>query len=184
MKMVRIIPIFCFASVIISSFLLVFSCTAYVRPKPTFIESQYLTNVVVPSAEDEKKIVLSINFNGKWRKASTGSKSMIVIDGKAGKIIAANGGQIPIIVRYISNDIVKIYETQYNPDYLSNWLPPFVAQEVYQNEAITNTYSILKIIDKDTLVGIAYSWQVQYDSNIVESISQFITNEEWIRVTN
>ncbi len=188
---------FVFLFIFIWVIILLFTmCTKQVKPIPAntaerIPSAETNTNysfkpesIKEPTPEEEKNIILKINFDGKWRKHSTGSKAIIIISGKTGKIIGKNGGEIPIIVKYITENTVKILEYEYNPKYLSNWLPESIAQQIYLNGFLQKTYSILRIVDEDTLKGTSYAWQVIHSEGIVKKIEPLVTGEEWKRVTN
>lgn len=158
----------------LASLLFFFSCGKEAKPEAgSFFE---------PSPAEEAKIKLVINFDGQWKKDSTGSKAIIIIKGKTGRIIGKNGAEIPIIVKYINEKTVKILEYEYNPEYLSNWLPDEIANQVYKDEFLKKTYSILKIIDDDTLRGTSYAWQVYHNNKTVQKIEPLVSNEEWKRI--
>jgi hypothetical protein len=156
------------------SLLLLFSCGDGTKPEsgPVF----------EPSPAEEAKIKLVINFDGQWKKESTGSKAIIIIKGKSGRIIGKNGAEIPIIVKYINEKTVKILEYEYTPEYLANWLPDGIAKEVYDDAFLKKTYSILKIIDENTLRGTSYAWQVYHNNKTVQKIEPLVSNEEWKRI--
>ena len=159
-------------------------CAKQVKPAPVS-EAKTETKVLSdkePTAEEESKIKLKINFDGKWRKKSAGSKAMIIITGKTGRIIGNNGAEIPIAVKYIDEMTVKIFEYEYNSKYLENWLPPSIASKIYLNAFLRKTYSILTIINEDTLQGMSYTWQVSYDKDIIQSIDPLVISEEWNRI--
>ncbi len=135
-----------------------------------------------PSPEEEKKIKLTINFDGQWKKDSTGSRAIIIISGKTGRIVGKNGSEIPIRIRYLNEKTVKIMEYEYNPEYLANWLPAPIAKQVYKDPFLKKTYSILRIIDEDTLRGTSYAWQVYHNSQTVQRVEPLVANEEWKRI--
>ena len=158
------------------------ACQQVNKPEPPFSVND-LDNIKEPSLEEESLIQLTINFNGKWRKNSTGSKTIILIQGKTGRIIGKNGGEIPIRIQYLNEKTLKIYEYEYNSQYLENWFSKQIAQQIYQNELLSKTYSILKIVDENTLIGISHSWQVFHSSSaVVQSIEPLTTPEEWKRI--
>ncbi len=149
-----------------------FSCQKKVKPEPI------LTGEPQISAEEEAKIKLIINFDGKWKR---GTKAVIVITGKKGRIVAKNGAEIPITVHYLNEKTVKIVEEEYNVDYLVNWLPKKIAQQLVQTRAL-RAYSILEIIDENTLKGKVYGWNVVHDENVVQDIQPYVSAEEWKRI--
>lgn len=130
------------------------------------------------SPEEEAKIKLVINFDGKWQR---GTKAVIVINGKKGRIIAKNGAEIPIAIRYLSEKMVKIIEEEYTVDYLVNWLPKKIAQQLVQAKAL-RAYSILEIIDENTLRGKVYGWNVIHQDDVVQDIQPYVSAEEWKRL--
>lgn len=137
-----------------------------------------LPEVREPTPEEEAKIKLVINFDGKWQR---GTKAVIVITGKKGRIIARNGAEIPIVVRYLSEKRVKIIEEEYTAEYLVNWLPKKIAQQLVQTKAL-KAYSILEIIDENTLKGTVYGWNVIHNNEVVQDIQPYISAEEWKRL--
>ncbi len=170
--------------IFISLVVLTASCAKEVKepPVPEKKSAVDLNLLKELSPEEEKKVRLSINFDGTWKKKSAGSKAVIIIEGKKGKIIGKNGGEIPVLVKYLDDKTVKILEYEYNPKYLSNWLPEEIARQVYLNEILTKTYSILRIIDDDTLTGVSHAWQVYYNGITVQNIEELVMDEEWKRV--
>jgi len=159
-------------------FILPLSCTGVVKKNVVVLEGRVIEE---PTEEQEKKIKLSINFDGTWKK-NTGSKAFIIIQGKTGKIVGNNGGEIPIKVNYLDEKTVKITEYEYNVKYLLNWFPEEIAKQIYNDSRLTNTYSVLRIVDNDTLVGVSYTWEVFYVGNKVENIQPIETSERWKRI--
>jgi len=151
----------------------VFSCQKQTKPQPQGVEE-----IAEPTPEQEAKIKLIINFDGKWQR---GSKAVIVITGKKGRIIAKNGAEIPIVVKYLNDKTVKILEEEYTVDYLVNWLPKRIAQQLVQSRAL-KAYSILEIIDENTLRGKVYGWNVIHNNEVVQDIQPYVSAEEWKRV--
>ncbi|MCX7881911.1 MAG: hypothetical protein N2314_01680 [Brevinematales bacterium] len=151
----------------------VFSCQKKVKA-----EEIVAKEVAEPTPEEEAKIKLVINFDGKWQR---GSKAIIVITGKKGRIIARNGAEIPIVIRYLNEKTVKIVEEDYNVEYLVNWLPKKIAQQLVQTKAL-RAYSILEIIDENTLKGTVYGWNVIHNNDVVQDIQPYVSAEEWKRV--
>ena len=131
-----------------------------------------------PTPEEEAKIHLVINFDGKWQR---GTRAVIVINGKKGRIIAKNGAEIPIQVKYLNEKSVKIIEEEYTVDYLINWLPKKIAQQLVQAKVL-KAYSILEIIDENTLRGKVYGWNVIHDNEVVQDVQPYVSNEEWKRL--
>lgn len=173
---------------IISLILLVFlsACTQAVKPKEPLKVSESLKQELDSfhelTPEQEKAVKIVIDFDGKWRKTSTGSRAVIIIKGKTGRVIGRNGAEIPITVKYLNEKTIKILEPEYNPRYLANWLPEPIAEQIYLNELLKKTYSVLRIIDKDTLIGTSYAWQVTHYGGMVQKIEPLVTPEEWKRV--
>ncbi|URA09861.1 hypothetical protein [Thermospira aquatica] len=149
-----------------------FSCQKKVKPEQLQPEEPQI------SAEEEAKIKLIINFDGKWQR---GTRAVIVITGKKGRIVAKNGAEIPITVHYLNEKTVKIVEEDYNVQYLINWLPKKIAQQLVQTKAL-RAYSILEIIDENTLKGKVYGWNVVHDEDVVQDIQPYISAEEWKRI--
>jgi hypothetical protein len=164
-------------SLILGTSLFFLSCAKDSKPDQPVFDPYF-----EPSPEAESKIQLVINFDGKWKKESTGSKAVIIIKGRTGRIIGKNGAEIPIIVRYINEKTVKILENEYNPEYLANWLPDTIARQIYNDDFLKKTYSILKIIDEDTLRGTSYAWEVYHNNKSVQKIESLVSSEEWKRV--
>ncbi|NPV38923.1 MAG: hypothetical protein HPY78_06565 [Brevinematales bacterium] len=163
--------LFFFSLVAVSAVL--FSCQKKVKP-----EEPVVKEVGEPTPEEEAKIKLVINFDGKWQR---GSKAIIVITGKKGRIIARNGAEIPIVVRYLNEKTVKILEEEYTVEYLVNWLPKRIAQQLVQTKAL-RAYSILEIIDENTLKGTVYGWNVIHNNEVVQDIQPYVSAEEWKRI--
>ena len=170
-------------------FLIIFSaCSKTVKPAPVTSTAPEVKNQTIdpsakdPAPEEESKIKLHINFDGKWRKASSGSKAIIIIAGKTGRIIGKNGGEIPINIKYLNEMTVKIFEYEYNCKYLENWLPNAIAEKIYLNDFLKKTYSVLRIIDEDTLEGTSYTWQVCHNKGEIQSIEPLVVSEEWKRI--
>jgi hypothetical protein len=183
-------PIILTAHALIASAILL-SCAREVKPTPQSSSSALPVSVSSApslnpdtnrelSAEEEAKIQLVINFDGQWRK-SVDAKATIIIKGKHGRVIANNGGEIPIEVRYLSPTRIKIIESNYNARYLENWLPRYVAKELEGSPRL-KAYSILDIIDSDTLRGTSYGWQIRYDTLQVQSIDAITNPENWKRI--
>lgn len=173
----------CLAFFAFLSALLFCSCGDEVKADNTHAVKPAETNPFFePTPEQEAKIKLVINFDGKWKKESTGSKAIIIIKGKAGRIIGKNGAEIPITVRYLNETTVKILEYEYNPEYLSNWLPDEIAKQIYNDDFVKKTYSILRIINDDTLRGTSYAWQITHNNKTVKRIDPLVSNEVWKRV--
>lgn len=173
----------CLAFIAFALTLLFLSCGNETRADNTNPVTPVETNPFFePTPEQEAKIKLVINFDGKWKKDSTGSKAIIIIKGKSGRIIGKNGAEIPITVRYLNETTVKILEYEYNPEYLSNWLPDEIAKQIYNDPFLKKTYSILRIINEDTLRGTSYAWQVTHNNKTVKKIDPLVSNEEWKRV--
>ncbi|MFN4216340.1 MAG: hypothetical protein ACK4HQ_02925 [Brevinematales bacterium] len=149
------------------------SCQKKLKP-----EEPVAKEIIEPTPEEEAKIKLVINFDGKWKR---GSKAIIVISGKKGRIIARNGAEIPIVVRYLNEKMVKILEEEYTVEYLSNWLPKNIAKQLVQTKAL-RAYSILEIIDENTLKGTVYGWNVIHNNEVVQDIQPYVSAEEWNRV--
>ena len=137
------------------------------------------TNKVL-TAEEEAKIELAINFDGQWRKSKE-SKATIIINGHTGRVVANNGGEIEIEIRYLSRTRIKIIENKYNGKYLENWLPRDIAKQLELSTAL-RSYSILDIIDNDTLKGISFGWQVFHNPKYVEDIGSLVIPEQWKRI--
>lgn len=138
-------------------------------------------NWVEPTPEEEARIKLSINFDGYWSKTSNTSKTIIIIQGKKGRIVAPNGSEIPITVKYLSPDRIKISEEEYNPRYLENWLPQDISRYIYKNPSL-KAYSILDIKNDNMLTGYFYGWEVIHCASEVKEIRPFNGRENWYRI--
>ena len=119
-------------------------------------------------------------LSGEWHRSE---KETIVIQGRHGKAVAQNKAEIPIELEYQMGGEVRILEKNQTPDYLENFIPRLVAENIYTNQFVRETYFLIRKIEDNRLEIMVHGWQVFYSiENQIYYVVPHLKDEVWTRI--
>ncbi len=119
-------------------------------------------------------------LSGEWNRVG---KETIVIQGRHGKAIGKNEIEVPIELEYLEGGKIRILENNQTADYLENFVPRIVAENIYTNQSVQNTYFLIRKIEDDRLEIMVHGWQVFYSvENQIYYVVPHLDDEVWTRI--
>ena len=122
-----------------------------------------------------------VDINGYWMR---GRRTRIIIDNYKGVIVGENGESIGADIEYLSEERIKITEKDHTPKFIANYGPERVADIIFTNELVKNTYYILTPMEDENKISVFVSaWQAYFDFEYdVYYVMSFTNSEVWTRI--